>query len=170
MEILKTMLDGVLLIKIPFFEDHRGKYLEYYNMKIFQEQNINISFVRDCISTSEKNVLRGIHYDNRTWKLIQCMLGRMYFVVVDMRKESSGYLKWQSFVLTDENRFQILVPPGFGNAHLVLSEKVYFHYKMSEYYDSDKEYGIRWNDPKLGIFWPVSNPVLSEKDAKVPLL
>lgn len=165
-----TGLEGVSLIKPSRFTDHRGTYVETYNIEDYGKNGISIKFVRDDISTSGKNVLRGIHYDNKTWKLIQCMHGRIFFVVVDMRTESPGYLKWVSFDLSDENRHQVLVPPGFGNGHLVLSDSCIFHYKMSEYYDPGNEKGVKWDDPKLGIPWPVKDPVLSEKDSKAEYL
>ena len=94
----------------------------------------------------------------------------IYFVVVDMRPGSEQYLKWESFILTETNRHQVLVPPNFGNAHLVLSNKVTFHYKMSEYYDPENEKILRWNDPKTNIFWPAKNPIISYKDKHVPYL
>jgi len=161
----KTNLDEVVLIKPSVFEDHRGLYVETFNKEDYEKNNISINFVRDDISTSTKNVLRGIHYDDKTWKLIHCMYGKIYFVVVDMRKDSKQYLKWQSFILTSDNRHQVLVPPGFGNGHLVLSDNCIFHYKMSEYYDAGNEIGVRWDDPELNIFWPVKDPVLSAKDS-----
>lgn len=166
----KTELDEVLLIKPSVFEDHRGLYVETFNRQDYEKNNINIDFVRDDISTSRKNVLRGIHYDDKTWKLIHCMHGKIYFVVVNMKKNSGQYLKWQSFILTSDNRHQVLVPPGFGNGHLVLSDECIFHYKMSEYYDPENEKGVKWNDPKLGIFWPADHPMLSEKDSNTELL
>lgn len=160
----KTELKDVLLIKPLLFEDHRGLYVETFNREDYEKNNIKIDFVRDDVSTSVKDVIRGIHYDDKTWKLIHCMYGKIYFVVVDMRKDSDQYLKWQSFLLTSDNRHQVLVPPGYGNGHLVLSESCIFHYKMSEYYDPENEIGVKWDDPKLNIFWPVTNPVLSKKD------
>jgi dTDP-4-dehydrorhamnose 3,5-epimerase len=166
----QTSLAGVTLIQPSTFEDHRGTYVETYNVSDYVANGIEVEFVRDDISTSSKHVLRGIHYDNKTWKLIQCMEGRIYFVVVDMRPDSSQYLKWQSFVLSSENRTQILVPPGFANGHLVLSDKCIFHYKMSEYYDPENEKILRWDDPRVGIFWPVKDPQLSMKDSEAKLL
>jgi dTDP-4-dehydrorhamnose 3,5-epimerase len=166
----KTNLKDVLLIKPSIFEDHRGTYVETYNINDYHKHGININFVRDDISTSAKNILRGVHYDSKTWKLIQCMYGKIYFVVVDMRTDSDQYLKWQSFILSSNNRFQVLVPPGFGNGHLVLSDECIFHYKMSEYYDAPNEKGLKWDDPKVNIFWPVKNPVLSQKDANTKYL
>lgn len=170
MEVEKTNLENVLLIKPDIFEDHRGTYVETYNLDEYKNNGITVDFVRDDISTSSKNVLRGIHYDDKTWKLIDCMYGKIYFVVIDMRKNSDQYLQWQSFILTDSNRNQVLVPPNFGNAHLVLSEKCIFHYKMSEYYDPDNEKGLNWNDPKADIFWPIKNPILSIKDTNTDYL
>lgn len=166
----KTTLDGVLLIKRNVFEDHRGIFVETFNMDEYYARGIEIKFVRDAISTSSRHVLRGIHYDNKTWKLIQCMYGRIYFVVVDMREDSPQYLKWQSFILTDQNRHQVVVPPNFGNGHLVLSSHCIFHYKLSEYYDPANEKTLKWDDPKVNISWPVKNPVLSQKDAAADYL
>lgn len=160
-----TKLDEVLLIVPSIFEDHRGMFVETYNIEDYSRNGINIEFIRDDISTSVKNVIRGLHYDFKTWKLIQCMHGKFYFVVADMRKDSHQYLKWQSFILSSDNRHQILIPPGFANGHLVLSEQCIFHYKMSENYDADNEIAIRWDDPKLGIYWPVTDPILSQKDS-----
>ncbi|MEO6694381.1 MAG: dTDP-4-dehydrorhamnose 3,5-epimerase [Ignavibacteria bacterium] len=166
----KTRLDNVLLIAPSVFTDHRGTYTETYNIEDYEKNEINIKFLRDDISTSAKNVLRGIHYDNKTWKLIQCMHGEIFFVVVNLKKDSEQFLKWQSFILTAGNRLQVLVPPGFGNGHLVLSEQCIFHYKMSEYYDPANEKGIKWNEPLLNIPWPVNDPILSEKDSSCKYL
>jgi dTDP-4-dehydrorhamnose 3,5-epimerase len=163
----ETNLEGVILIMPSAFEDHRGMFVETYNIEDYSKNGINIKFMRDDISTSVKNVLRGPHYDDKTWKLIQCMHGKIYFVVADMRNDSNQYLKWQSFVLTEYNRYQVLVPPGFANGHLVLSDSCIFHYKMSEYYEPENEVGVRWDDPKLGIFWPVKEPILSQKDSSL---
>ena len=168
--VTKTELNDVILIKPSIFEDHRGMYVETFNEDDYKQNNINIKFVRDDVSTSSKNVLRGLHYDNKTWKLIHCMYGKIFFVVADMRKDSDQYLKWQSFILTSDNRHQVLVPPGFANGHYVLSDQCIFHYKMSEYYDPENEKGVKWNDPKLGIFWPADHPMLSEKDSNTELL
>jgi len=165
-----TELEGVILIEPHVFVDHRGTYVETYNIEDYEKNNIKIKFLRDDVSTSRKNVLRGIHYDNKTWKLIQCMNGEIYFVVVNMQKDSLQYLKWQAFSLTSENRTQVLLPPGFGNGHLVLSEECIFHYKMSEYYDPVNEKGVKWDDPKLKIPWPVKDPILSEKDSLIKFL
>ncbi|MEO0105973.1 MAG: dTDP-4-dehydrorhamnose 3,5-epimerase [candidate division WOR-3 bacterium] len=160
----KTAIEDVLLIKPKIFEDHRGSFVETYNIKEYRKSGINIRFVRDDISTSTQGVLRGIHYDNKTWKLIQCLYGRIYFVVVDLRRWSKTYKKWLSFILSDSNRFQVLVPPNCGNGHLVLSKSCIFSYKQSEYYNPENEKILRWNDPEFNIYWPIKNPILSQKD------
>lgn len=163
-EASKTDLDGVLLIKLDFFEDHRGEYIETYNEALYKENGIDTRFVQDDISVSTKNVLRGIHGDDCTWKLISCLYGRFYLVVVNCDTESKDFGKWQSFILSDKNRQQILVPPKYGNAHLVLSDMTIFHYKQSTYYDRKKQFTYKWDDPKLNISWPIKNPILSQRD------
>ena len=164
MQVVKTKLNKVLLIKPDVFEDHRGFYVQTYNEKDYKKHGINIKFVEDDISVSTKNVLRGIHGDNKTWKLISCLYGKFYFVVVDCDKASHDFGKWESFILSDVNRHQVLVPPKFGNAHLVLSDVDIFSYKQSEYYDPKAQFTHKWNDPKFNIKWPMKNPILSKRD------
>jgi len=165
MEVSKTKLDGVLLMKPPtIFEDFRGTYVEIYDEKLYTEAGIKVRFVQDDISVSSRNVLRGIHGDGRTWKLISCLYGKFYLVVVNWDKASLQFGKWESFVLSDQNRLQVLIPAGFGNGHLVLSELAIFHYKQSSYYDRASQFTILWNDPKLNIWWPIENPIVSRRD------
>ena len=165
MEILKTSLDGVLVIKpSTVFEDFRGTYVELYNQRLYEEEGINVKFVQDDISVSSRHVLRGIHGDDKTWKLISCLQGRFYLVVVNWNDSSPQHGQWDSFVLSEQNRLQVLVPPKFGNGHLVLSEQAIFHYKQSTYYDRAGQFTILWNDPKLKIWWPVKSPILSQRD------
>lgn len=159
-----TDLEGVLLIKPDCFEDFRGTYVETYNEDLYRNKGIDIKFIQDDISTSSKHVLRGIHGDHETWKLISCLHGSFYFVVVNCDKESSEFGKWQSFTLSESNRYQVLVPPKFGNAHLVLSDKAIFHYKQSTYYNPKGQFTYTWDSPKLNIWWPVKNPILSHRD------
>jgi len=163
-EVSKTDLYGVLLIKLGIFEDHRGEYIETYNEALYKEKGIDTKFVQDDISVSTRNVLRGIHGDDQTWKLISCLYGRFYLVVVNFDTESKDFGKWQSFVLSNKNRLQVLVPPKYGNAHLVFSETAIFHYKQSTYYDRSRQFTYKWDDPKLNIWWPIKNPILSERD------
>jgi len=164
MEVTKTKLEGVRLIKLDVFEDYRGEYIETYNEDLYRKNGIDIKFVQDDISVSTNHVLRGIHGDSETWKLISCFYGKFYLVVVNCDTESKDFGKWQSFVLSDRNRYQILVPPKYGNGHLVLSDKAIFHYKQSTYYDPSKQFTYKWDDPKLNIWWPIKNPILSQRD------
>lgn len=164
-EIKKTKLEGVLQIMPPtIFKDFRGEYVETYNAKLYRQAGINIEFLQDDISVSSKNVLRGIHGDNETWKLISCLYGKFHLVVVNWDKESPQFRQWDAFTLSDENRLQILIPPKFGNGHLVLSELAIFHYKQSSYYNRAGQFTILWNDPALKISWPIYNPILSKRD------
>lgn len=168
MEIQKTKLDGVLLIKPDIHEDFRGTYVEGFNRKLYAEKlaehGISTDFVCDDFSTSFRGVLRGIHGDAKTYKLVSCGMGRLYLAVVNCDESSSQYGQWEGFTLTDENRHQILVPPKFGNGHLALSEKIMFCYKQSEYYHPESQFSIRFDDPKFGVWWPIKNPILSRRD------
>ncbi len=163
-DVKRCKLEGVLVITPSVFEDHRGQYIEIYNEKLYQEHGINVNFIQDDISISSKHVLRGIHGDSKTWKLISCLEGKFYLAVVNWDPSSPQYRQWDTFVLSQENRTQVLVPPKFGNGHLVLSDKAIFHYKQSTYYNRADQFTITWNDPLLKIDWPVQNPVLSERD------
>lgn len=164
MEVNKTKLDGVLLIKQDVFEDHRGEYIETYNEELFRKKGIELKFVQDDISVSTKHVLRGIHGDSNTWKLISCLYGNFYLIVVNCDTESENFGKWQPFVLSDRNRYQVLVPPKHGNGHLILSDKAIFHYKQSTYYNPAGQFTYKWNDTRLNIWWPIKNPILSQRD------
>jgi dTDP-4-dehydrorhamnose 3,5-epimerase len=164
MQIKKSQLLKLITVLPDIHEDYRGTFVEHFNQKEFDKTGLNIPFLRDCISTSCKNTLRGIHYDDKTWKLIQCLAGKIYFVVVNMQPQQPGYLQWESFILSQHNRKQVLVPPMYGNGHLVLSEHCTFHYKMTEYYDPANEKTLKWDDPQANIHWPVKNPILSQKD------
>ncbi|MFC2006274.1 dTDP-4-dehydrorhamnose 3,5-epimerase [Chloroflexota bacterium] len=166
MEVTKAKLDGVLVIKPPtIFEDFRGTYVETYNEKLYTEAGIDIKFIQDDISVSSKSVLRGIHGDNLTWKLVSCFYGKFYLVVVNWDKDSPQFGQWESFTLSDQNRLQVLIPAKFGNGHVVLSEMAIFHYKQNTYYDRARQFTILWNDPKLNIRWPIDNPILSRRDS-----
>jgi dTDP-4-dehydrorhamnose 3,5-epimerase len=165
LDVKNTKLDGVVLIQPPtVFEDARGSYVETYNERLYTEAGVIIKFVQDDISTSSKNVLRGIHGDPLTWKLVSCLYGEFYLVVVNWDEDSPQYKKWEAFTLSDRNRLQVLIPPKFGNGHVVLSETAIFHYKQNTYYDRSRQFTILWNDPELKIKWPIKNPILSERD------
>ena len=165
LQVTRTTLDGLLLITpSTIFEDFRGTYVETYNEKLYTEAGITIRFVQDDISTSRRNVLRGIHGDPETWKLISCLHGEFYLVVLNYDSESPQFGQWESFTLSDRNRLQVLVPPKFGNGHAVLSESALFHYKQSTYYNRATQFTVLWDDPRFKIRWPVERPILSKRD------
>ena len=165
MKIETTELDGVLKVTPPTnFEDFRGSYVELYNQKLYREAGIEQDFIQDDISTSRKHVLRGIHGDTKTWKLISCLHGAFYLVVVNHNPESVQYKSWQGFTLSDSNRLQVLVPPFFGNGHVVLTEKAIFHYKQTTDYNREGQFTVIWDDPEFGIWWPVKTPIISKRD------
>ena len=173
MNVEKTSLEGVLLIKPEpvaagkgeFSEDLRGFFLETYNESKYKNHGIDINFIEDDTSVSTKNVLRGIHGNSETWKLVSCIHGKIFFVAVNCDKESPAFGKWESFDLSDENHWRVLVPPMYGSAYLALTDKVIFQYKQSSYYNPAGQFAYRWDDPKFGINWPVENPILSSRDA-----
>jgi len=168
LEVKGTKLDGVLLITPPtVFNDFRGSYVETYNEALYTAAGIRVTFVQDDISVSSRNVLRGIHGDLVTWKLVSCLEGEFFLVAVNWDQESAQYRQWESFTLSEENRRQVLIPPKFGNGHVVLSERAIFHYKQSTYYKRDLQFTLAWNDPRLGIRWPVERPILSARDGGI---
>lgn len=168
-----TTLKGVLRVTPSFvFEDARGRNLETYNKRLLREASVrdasdaDIEFIQDSHSVSTRGVLRGIHGDDVTWKLLSCPFGRVYVVVVNHDPSSAQFRKWEGFVLSDRNRQQLLVPPKFGNGHLVLSEEAIFAYKLSAYTDTERQFTISWNDPELAIEWPIKDPLLSARDRR----
>lgn len=165
MKVEKTKLENVLLFKPDVFEDHRGEYIEIYNEEAYRKIR-DIKFVQDCISVSHERVLRGIHGDDKTWKLIDCLYGKVYLVVVRCDKTAVLFGKWAPFTLSDENRYQVLVPPKHGVAHLVLSKEAVFHYKQSTYYNPEvlKQFTYRYDDSRFKIWWPDIKPILSQRD------
>tara|TARA_B100001123_G_scaffold444473_1_gene593422 strand:- start:1018 stop:1494 length:477 start_codon:yes stop_codon:yes gene_type:complete len=145
------------------FIDHRG----YYWTSWKKGEIKNLKFNHDKFSLSKKNVLRGLHGDNKTWKLVSCVFGKLFLVVVDCRKKSKHYLQTKSWILSHKNGIQILIPPNFANGHLTLSTECVFHYKLSysgSYSDVAKQFSLKWNDPRLKIKWPIKKPILSKRD------
>ena len=157
-----------MIIKPPtIFRDFRGKYIETYNKIIYKSNSIKINFIQDDISVSKKNVLRGIHGDNKTWKLVSCLYGSFYLVVLNYDKKSKNFGNYISIVLSDQNNLQVLIPPKHGNGHLVLSKQTIFHYKQNTLYERKSQFTVKWNDPKFKIKWPIKNPILSKRDKSV---
>jgi dTDP-4-dehydrorhamnose 3,5-epimerase len=165
-------LPDVAIIEPDVFYDYRGEYVETWNIENYRIFNKgNITFKQDDISTSVKHTLRGLHGDFETWKLVQCLYGSLLQVVVDMRPNSKTYLKYDMFSINDKNRNQILIPPGFANGHLVMSDFGIFSYKQSTLYvGADAQFTVRWNDPSIDIPWPINNPILSLRDKNAKLL
>ncbi len=153
----------IKIIKNSTFKDHRGYYWTTWKKGILKK----IKFNHDKFSISKKNVLRGLHCDFKSWKLVTCAYGKIFFVIVDMRKKTKNYLKYKTWILEHNKPTLILVPPYFANAHLCLSKHCVFHYKWyykGNYLDSNKQKSYRWNDPKIKIKWPIKNPILSKRD------
>jgi len=164
MKFFFTKLKNVFLIKPYIFNDFRGSYTEIYNHSIFKKNKISIRFIQDDISISKKNVLRGIHGDNKTWKLISCLYGKFYLMVVNNDKNSKEYKKWTSFILDDKNKNMVLVPPKFGNGHYVLSKKAIFYYKQNTLYNRGDQFTIKWDNKDFKFKWPCKKPILSKRD------
>lgn len=170
-KISECSLKGVKLIETDIFEDFRGTYQETYNLKEYNDNGIDIKFVQDDISISNYSVLRGLHGDLNTWKLVSCLDGEFFLVVVNYDKNSKQYCEHLTFTLSGEDRYQVLIPPSYANGHLVLSEKTIFHYKQSTYYEGmGKQFTLKWNDPKLNINWPIKKPILSSRDSDTPFI
>jgi len=165
-EVHQTSLPGVLKItKRGLFEDYRGLYGEIYKKKEYLDAGIAIDFIEQDFSLSRKNVLRGLHGDPKTWKLISCLYGTFYLVVLNYDQNSPHFGNWESFTLHQRDGLQILIPPMHANGHLILSDWAMFHYNQSEYYtDGSNQFSVRWNDPRFNIRWPVENPILSARD------
>jgi dTDP-4-dehydrorhamnose 3,5-epimerase len=162
-----TDLEEVLLVTPPMIhEDFRGTNVEIFNKALYENGVLDkVEWKIDSVSTSRHHVLRGVHGDENTYKLISCLYGTIYLLVVDNRPWSPQYKEWTSFTLSDKNRKQVLVPPGFGNGHLVMSKTAVFHYKWSKYYNREAQFTIKWNDPEYEFWWPVRHPILSARDA-----
>lgn len=167
-------IPGLKVITPPVFRDHRGEYVMTFSTRTHRFTDLDgrpIEFVEDDVSISRRHVLRGLHGDARTWKLIQCLHGAFRFVVVDMRPDSPGYRSWQAWTLDDRDRRQVLVPAGCANGHLVLTDRSVFSYKQSHHYDGpDDQFTVRWDDPDLAIDWPAAEPILSDRDRSAPFI
>lgn len=161
-------LPDVLIIRPSISRDLRGNIYTTYNEDTYKDfLPPGLKFIHDKFATSRYNVLRGLHGDSKTWKLVSCVWGELYEVVVDMRPESANYKKWDSFELKADDYSQALIPPGFVNGYYVLSEHAVFHYKLAysgEYIDANEQLTIAWNDADLGIKWPCKAPILQDRD------
>jgi dTDP-4-dehydrorhamnose 3,5-epimerase len=165
---IETYLKGVYILEPTIFEDNRGFFMESYNKKDFEEIGLYFDFVQDNHSLSvHVGVLRGLHFQlnpKAQTKVVRCLKGVIYDVVVDLRKGSPTYKKWIGVILSEHNKRQIVVPKGFAHGVLTLVPNTEILYKVDEYYSPEHDMSIRYDDPDIGIEWPINNPILSEKD------
>ncbi|WP_411705568.1 dTDP-4-dehydrorhamnose 3,5-epimerase [Edaphovirga cremea] len=167
MQITDTKIEGAKIIQPKVFGDARGFFLETFEKKRYQEMlDIDLDFVQDNHSRSSRGVLRGLHFQkiNPQGKLVRVVRGEVFDVAVDIRPDSPTYGAWQGVILSEENKTQFWLPPGLAHGFVVLSDVADFEYKCTDYYDPANEGCLLWNDPALGIEWPLENPLLSEKD------
>ncbi|WP_250657372.1 dTDP-4-dehydrorhamnose 3,5-epimerase [Alkalimarinus coralli] len=174
MKVTKTKLDGCVIIEPNVFGDARGFFKETFQVERYREAGLTLPFVQDNHSRSSQGVLRGLHFQKTKpqGKLVSCSQGEVFDVAVDLRPNSPTYGQWEGIILTGDNHQQFYVPPGFAHGFVVLSDTADFQYKCTDYYDPSDEGGIIWNDPDVGIKWPLGDiePALSEKDMKLPRL
>lgn len=171
MVVKETSLEGVFVIEPALWEDSRGTFLELFNCSRYQALlGTNEEFVQDNFSRSSRAVLRGLHYQKSRpqGKLLTCLSGRIFDVVIDLRESSSSFGQSVSVILDSETKNQLWIPKGFAHGFCVLSESADFFYKCTDFYDPDDEAGLIWDDPDLAIDWPVRSPKLSVKDAQLP--
>lgn len=161
----KTSLAGVYLIKPDVHTDARGNFYVTYHKSEYKKAGISADFVEDDISCSQKGVLKGMHGDPGTCKLVQCVYGSVYAVVLNCDETSGEFGKWQSFELSAENRHQLYIPPMYGNGYYVMSDMAVYSYKQSAYYGEHKQFTCKWNDRRFGIQWPDGVRIMSERDA-----
>lgn len=168
-KVSKCEIEGLYIIEPTVFGDERGYFMETYNQNDFKEVNLNMVFVQDNQSKSVRGVLRGLHYQKEfpQGKLVRVIRGRVFDVAVDIRKNSSTYGKWFGVELSEENKKMFYIPEGFAHGYLVLSDEAEFTYKCTDFYCPEDEGGIIWNDPTVGIKWPIEDDmqlIISSKD------
>ena len=166
MVVRKVNISGIIIIEPDVFRDSRGAFTELWNSTRLAAEGVPGTFVQDNVSWSVKGVLRGLHFQNPAaqGKLISVLMGEVFDVTVDLRRDSPTFGKWHGEELSRESLRQIYIPPGFAHGFVVLSDQAVFHYKCTAAYNKNSEKTLLWNDPDLGIDWPVKNPVVSEKD------
>ncbi|MCA6970371.1 MULTISPECIES: dTDP-4-dehydrorhamnose 3,5-epimerase [Pectobacterium] len=167
MQVIDTIIHGAKIIQPKVFGDARGFFLETFEKRRYQEMlDIDVDFVQDNHSRSSKGVLRGLHFQktNPQGKLVRVVRGEVFDVAVDIRQDSPTYGKWYGVTLSEENKTQFWLPPGLAHGFVVLSDTADFEYKCTDYYDPSDEGCLLWNDPEVGIEWPITDPLLSEKD------
>jgi len=165
LKIRETKFADAKLFEPDVFKDERGYFKETFSVDKYKSLGLEDVFVQDNVSRSHRNVLRGMHYDLRLSKMVQCLSGKIFDVIVDAREESPTYLQWEGYELTGENHLQLYVPKGFAHGFLALSDEAIVSYKQSEHFDPKHERGLAWDDPAIAIAWPLDGePILSGKD------
>lgn len=174
MKITQTEINDLKIIEPKVFGDYRGWFIESYNQKVFLDNGINIKFKQDNHSLSkEMGVLRGLHFQNDPYaqtKLVRCTRGKVWDVAVDLRKSSSTYLNWFGIELTPENHKMLFIPQGFAHGFITLEENTEVQYKVDNFQDLNSDRSIKYDDPDIGIKWPLDDIILSEKDKNAPYL
>ena len=172
MEFIKLSIPDIILIKPTVFEDDRGFFMESYHIDKFNSGGIKCNFVQDNHVRSVYNILRGLHFQVKypQAKLLRCLKGKVFDVAVDIRQGSPTYGQWVGEEISEDNKYQLFIPGGFAHGYYVMSDTAEISYKCSEIYHPEDEQGIRWDDPEIGIEWPETKPVLSDKDIKLPTL
>ncbi|MEG0978599.1 MAG: dTDP-4-dehydrorhamnose 3,5-epimerase [Oscillospiraceae bacterium] len=174
MEVIKTDLSEILLIKPDAFEDNRGWFMETYSYKKYKELGIDVVFVQDNRSRTEyKGTVRGLHFQKSPHaqsKLVTCTRGRLLDVVVDLRKKAPTYKKWIAVELSESNKYQLFVPKGFAHGFVALEDKTELLYKVDDFYSKECDRSIKFNDPEISVDWGVTDPILSDKDLNAPYL
>ena len=171
MKVFKETIDGLLSFQPDIYEDSRGYFYEQFNQNKYRELGINLNFVQDNVSYSNKHTLRGLHYqvNHPQGKLVQVLNGKVFDVAVDIRKDSPTFGKWVGKILSSENNMQFYIPPGFAHGFYVMSDSALFLYKCTDVYSPKDDRGILWSDPDLNIQWSIGRgPIVSEKDQKLP--
>ena len=174
MKLIETKLKDCYILEPDRFGDNRGWFSESYNKKVFEDLGLNYDFVQDNESFSaKKGVLRGLHFQNEPYtqaKIVRCTSGAVYDVAVDIRHDSPTYGMWVGVELSEENGRQLLIPRGFLHGFQTLTDNVKFAYKCDNYYNKESDGGVMYNDPDIGVVWPIEDPILSEKDKHHPKL
>jgi len=166
-KVVKTELEGVLMVTPEVFEDERGFFMESYHKKRLTDHGFDHTFVQDNHSRSTYGVLRGFHYQDMRapqFRLVRCTVGEIWDVVVDLGMGSATFGRWAGFSLTAENRRQLLIPPEFAHGFVVLSERAEVQYKCTNHHSPAAERVLSWNDPDIGVSWPIKDPIVSDKD------
>jgi dTDP-4-dehydrorhamnose 3,5-epimerase len=169
---IETRIPDLVLLEVEAHGDERGFLLESFREELWAEHGVEGPFLQENHSRSSQNILRGLHFQTSPGqaKLVRCVRGAIWDVAVDLRRDSPTYKQWEGYELSDENHRQLFVPVGFGHGFCVLSDLADVAYKLTSVYNPETEAGIRWDDPDVGVDWPIADPQLSERDTTAPAL